>query len=308
MNKALNWLVVLVVLVVLMLLASALTGPNGTKLQGVAWILWTAIAAILIYALYFATASSPIWTVGTRQVVYMAIGAALYGIFSWLFNGTVFVVPSVSLVSIRPAIALPVFFGFVFGPVVGFFTGAVGNILGDFLTGWGVFPVWDIGNGLIGLIAGLVLLFPNRRQSLNTLTWIVAALTLVARAIVLIRPVVPHPFTGEETNFTGFAWVILIGGVLALGARWVLARYGPDVAAINVWGALGILIGIGFASFADIWVNGYSFFVAMVGEFAPAAGPNLINAAILSPILLAAYAAIQARTGRATGLPSPGGK
>jgi uncharacterized membrane protein len=298
MKKALTWLIVLVVLVVLMLIASALTGPNGTKLQGVAWILWTAIAAVLIYALYFATAANPAWEVGTRQVVYMAIGAALYGIFAFLFNGTVFVVPSVSLVSIRPAVAIPVFFGFVFGPVVGFFTGAVGNILGDFLTGWGVFPVWDIGNGLIGLVAGLVVLFADRRKALNTFTWIVAGLTLIALALIIIRPVVQDPFGSAERNFFGFVWVMLIGGVLALGARWVLARFGEDVAAISVWGALGILIGIGFAAIADIWINGYPFFVAMVGEFAPAAGPNLINASILSPILLGAYTAIQSRTGR----------
>jgi uncharacterized membrane protein len=298
MKKALTWLIVLVILVALMLIASALTGPNGTKLQGVAWLLWTAIAAVLIYALYFATAANPAWEVGTRQVVYMAIGAALYGIFAFLFNGTVFVVPSVSLVSIRPAVAIPVFFGFVFGPVVGFFTGAVGNILGDFLTGWGVFPVWDIGNGLIGLVAGLVMLFPDRRKALNTFTWVVAGLTLIALALIVIRPVVRDPFGDAEKNFFGFVWVMLIGGALALGARWVLARFGEDVAAISIWGALGILIGIGFAAIADIWVNGYPFFVAMVGEFAPAAGPNLINASILSPILLGAYTAIQSRTGR----------
>jgi len=71
------------------------------------------------------------WEVGTRQVVYMAIGAALYAILSYLFNGTVFVVPSVSQVALRPAIAIPMFFGYAFGPVVGFFTGAVGNMFGE---------------------------------------------------------------------------------------------------------------------------------------------------------------------------------
>lgn len=30
----------------------------------------------------------------------------------------------------------------VFGPVVGFFIGAVAHLLGDFVTGWGVFPAW----------------------------------------------------------------------------------------------------------------------------------------------------------------------
>jgi hypothetical protein len=297
-SKIWTWLIVLVVLAALMWVASALTGPEGTKLQGLTWLLWVVIAGVVIYILYFATSQSEAWAVGTRQVVYMAIGAALYGIFSWLFNGTVFVVPSVSLVSIRPAIALPIFFGYAFGPVVGFFTGAVGNILGDFITGWGVYPVWDIGNGLIGLVAGLVMLFPDRRKSLNILTWLVGVLVLAAIGIILVSPVIPHPWTGEQTNYLPWVWVVVIGGVLALAARFLMKPLGEDTAAINLWGALGIIIGIGFAAFADIWVNGYTFFVAMVGEFIPAAGPNIINAAILAPILLAAYKAVQARTGR----------
>ncbi len=297
-SKIWTWLIVLVVLAALMWVASALTGPDGTKLQGLTWLLWVAIAGVFIYILYFATSQSEAWAVGTRQVVYMAIGAALYGIFSFLFNGTVFVVPSVSLVSIRPAIALPIFFGYAFGPVVGFFTGAVGNILGDFITGWGVYPVWDIGNGLIGLVAGLVMLFPDRRKSLSTLTWLVGVLVLAAIGIIVLGPVVMHPWTGEEIPRMPWVWVVVIGGVLALAARFLMKPLGEDTAAINLWGALGIIIGIGFAAFADIWVNGYTFFVAMVGEFIPAAGPNIINAAILAPILLAAYKAVQARTGR----------
>jgi len=35
-----------------------------------------------------------------------------------------------------------------------------------------------------------------------------------------------------------------------------------------------------------------------VGEFIPAAGPNLIFAAILIPLLVAAYAAMRKQTGR----------
>jgi uncharacterized membrane protein len=279
-----------------MWIASLLTGPEGTKLQGLAWLLWTLIAAVLIYIVYFATADSEAWVVGTRQVVYMAIGAALYGVLTWWANAAA--LPSVSLVSLRPTVCLPIFFGFVFGPVVGFFTGAVGNILGDFLTGWGVYPVWDIGNGFMGLVPGLVLLFADKKRSLNALTIAVAVLVVIAMAIILINPVVPHPWTGEETNFGGWVWVFLIGGVVVIVGRFVLERAGVDLAAVNIWGTLGIIVGIGFASIADIWINGYTFFVAMVGEFTPAAGSNILNAMILTPILLAAYQAVQARTGR----------
>jgi hypothetical protein len=45
-------------------------------------------------------------------------------------------------------------------------------------------------------------------------------------------------------------------------------------------------------------VNGYSLVTAVVGEFLPAAGPNLIQAAILVPLLLVAYRVVQKQTGR----------
>jgi hypothetical protein len=38
--------------------------------------------------------------------------------------------------------------------------------------------------------------------------------------------------------------------------------------------------------------------VAVVGEYLPSAGPNLIFAAILVPLLVAAYAAVQRQSGR----------
>ena len=71
-----------------------------------------------------------------------------------------------------------------------------------------------------------------------------------------------------------------------------------DVAAAVTWSMLGNILGIGFAAISDIWINGFSPAVAIVGEFLPAAGPNLIFAAILVPLLVAAYAAVQRQTGR----------
>ncbi|MFQ6057566.1 MAG: ECF transporter S component [Anaerolineae bacterium] len=97
-----------------------------------------------------------IWAVGTREVVYMAIGAALYAVFSWVFN--FLQIPGAANVAVRPAVVIPLFFGAVFGPWVGFFTGFVGNIIGDLLSGWGFWLWWDIGNGLMGLLAAFALL------------------------------------------------------------------------------------------------------------------------------------------------------
>lgn len=95
-----------------------------------------------------------LWTFGTREVVYAAIGAALYGLFSYLTN--VLQIPGAANVSIRPAIAIPMFFGVAFGPIVGFIAGAVGNSLSDALSGYGFWPWWSFGNGLIGLFPGLI--------------------------------------------------------------------------------------------------------------------------------------------------------
>ncbi len=293
-NRAVVWLIVLVVFVVVLALASMMT--SGDKIQGVAPIGVTAIGLIGVFIVYLVTAQSDAWEVGTRQVVYMAIGAALYGVFNYIFN--TIPMPSVSQVALRPSICIPVFFGYVFGPVVGFFTGAVGNILGDFITGWGVYPAWDVGNGLIGMVPGLVLLFADKKRSLDFLTWVVGILIIIVAALVFINPRVPGPWTGEIEDFSFWAWAFIVGGVVVIAGRFILERAGEDLAAINLWGTLGIIVGIGFAALADIWVNGYSFATAIIGEFAPAAGPNILNSMILSPILLAAYQAIQSRTGR----------
>jgi len=93
---------------------------------------------------------------GTREVVFAAIGAALYGVLSWATN--VLQIPGAGNVSVRPAVVIPMFFGVVFGPIVGFISGALGNIIGDLLSGGQFWPWWDLGNGIQGLFPGLIFL------------------------------------------------------------------------------------------------------------------------------------------------------
>lgn len=267
--------------------------------------LFVVLGLLIAFAIYFATRDNPAWEVGTREVVWMAIGAALYAVFSWLFNGTVFVVPSLSQVSLRPAIAIPMFFGYAFGPVVGFFTGAVGNMFGDALTGFGLSPQWSIGNGLVGFIAGLALLFKDRKKSLDTVLWIGGVLAVLTVAIFLINRNQPNMlFFDPGNNIFGDATIsifagvaIIVGFLLVLVVRYAF-RSNLDVAAAVTWGMLGNILGILFAALSDIWINGFSLPAAIVGEFLPAAGPNLIFAAILVPLLVAAYAAVRRQSGR----------
>lgn len=122
------------------------------------------------------------WKIGRRELIAMHVGAALYGGLSWLTN--IFQLGTADL-QIRPGVAVPIVFGFVFGPVVGFVTGAVGNFFGDMLSGYLPYPAvtpignplldalrgyllnWQIGNGLMGLIPGLAALFYRRYFSLK---------------------------------------------------------------------------------------------------------------------------------------------
>jgi uncharacterized membrane protein len=262
------------------------------------------VGLLIAFGIYYATRENPVWTVGTREVVYMAIGAALYALFSWLFNGTVFVVPAISQVALRPAIAIPMFFGYAFGPVVGFFVGAVGNMFGDAITGFGLFPQWSLGNGLIGFISGLAMLFPDKKKSLNNLLIVGGVLAALAVVVYVFNPVVPNMmFFDPDNNIFGDATItifaaasIVVGFLLVLGIRLFVKN--DDIAAAVVWGMLGNLVGIGFAAISDIWINGYSVPTTIVGQFLPAAGPNLIFAAILVPLLVVAYSAVQRQTGR----------
>jgi len=214
-------------------------------------------------------------------------------------------VPSVSQVALRPAIAIPMFFGYTFGPAVGFFTGAVGNMFGDALTGFGLSPQWSVANGLVGMIAGMALLFPDKKKGINTVLIVSAVLAVIGAIFYALNTQQANMMFFDanagifgDAKITVFAGLsVIIGLVLVLIVRFGFGG-NIDVAAAVTWSMLGNLLGIGFAAISDIWINGFSLPVAIVGEFLPAAGPNLIFAAILVPILVAAYAAMQRQTGR----------
>jgi hypothetical protein len=320
--------------------------------------LFVVVGCLIALAVYLATRQNDAWKVGTREVVWMGIGAALYAVFSWLFNSSVFLIPSVSQVALRPAIAIPMFFGYAFGPVVGFFSGAVGNMVGDALTGFGRSPQWSIANGLIGLIAGMPLLFANKKRSMDVVVIIGAVLAALAALLYFLKPTtanlnyfnpVDNTFGETQITFLAGAGALLIGLLLILVARFLprifpvfagtlagglvlVAIFGfipitmttvawiivfiigavigflltrriamaksEDIVIAVVWAMLANIIGIGFAALSDIWINGYSPATAIVGEFLPAAGPNLIFAAILVPLLVVAYASVQRQSGR----------
>lgn len=308
MTTSVKLLISLIATLVILILV-AIIGPlfnDWLQLDATAFLrfAFVGIGLAIVYVVYLFTKENKAWEVGTREVVYMAIGAALYAIFSYLFNGTVFVVPSVSQVALRPAIVIPMFFGYAFGPVVGLFSGAVGNMFGDALTGFGLSPQWSVGNGLIGMISGMHMLFPSRKRSMDLVLAISGVLTLLFAGVYLLnRNQANLMFFDDANNIYGDAQITLFAGLaIVIGFLLILAVRlffkNENVATAVTWAMLGNILGIGFAAISDIWINGYSFAVAIVGEFLPAAGTNMLFAAILLPLVVVAYEAIQKQSGR----------
>jgi len=122
------------------------------------------------------------WSVTTRTIVYAAIGAAILGFMNSITYGIG--IPGTE-VQVRPHYGLLTFFGFAFGPIVGFLTGFVGNVIGDQLTGWGAFTSWhwSVANGLVGLVAGL---FPFLVASRMTSTGSKALVAALAGAVAVV--------------------------------------------------------------------------------------------------------------------------
>ncbi len=284
-NRAITWLAVLIVFVILLALANRFT--DGEMFYGIAPTTTIAVSLSGLFGLYLATAASDAWRIGPGQVAYMTLGAALYTVIAYFFNDLLDI--SVGQVVLSLQVCIPILFGYVFGPAVGFFTGAIGTLLGDFVAGWGVFPAWAIGIGLTGLVPGLVTIFTDERRNLPFLTTLVVLTVAISAAIVFIHPEVPEPWTGEVEDFSFWGWGLLISGAVMLANRFLLEQVSLALAAVNLWGTLGIVVGNGFAALAHIWINEYTLGTALIGEFAPGAANDMLNLVIFTPLVLVAY-------------------
>lgn len=138
------------------------------------------------------------WTFGTREVVFAAIGAALYGVLSWATN--ILALPAAGNISLRPAVAIPMFFGVAFGPVVGFLAGFVGNVLGDFLSGYGFWWAWDLGNGIMGMIPGLIFMMMTDYKSWPNI-WKAEVMVVIGAVVGMLVPsLLEIPLSGIDLN------------------------------------------------------------------------------------------------------------
>ncbi len=238
----------------------------------------------------------------SRAVVRMATGAALYGVLSWLTN--VVPMPSISLVSLRPAIVVPIFFGYTWGPAVGFFSGLVGNAIGDTLTGWGFYPTWVIGNGVLGAVPGLArlpavarvlggrggaphVLAASALAGLSALSWMMRGVTEPLSE----RTFLPADFVPSEHA----DWPLYLA--LLVAVVWLFVRGRPTAEAV-LWGLFGIIGGIGTAALLDVPYNRLTFEATMIGQFLPATLGNAVILVVLFPPLVRSYRRALERAGR----------
>src|SRR5688500_436158 len=87
-----------------------------------------------------------------RHFGVMIIGSILYALAIYLT--AILDIPGADNVQLRPGVAIPILCGAFFGPAAGFISGFAGNLAADQVLGWGWWPFWYIGNGVMGLAAG----------------------------------------------------------------------------------------------------------------------------------------------------------
>ena len=145
---------------------------------------------------------SSLWSIDSRVIVYSAIGAALYGVLVGVFKVPV---PGTTAVDVRPAFALVPFFGYAFGPIVGFFTGLVGNMIGDQISGWGLLTSynWSLANGVVGLLAGLAPIYLASMMDKSLAQKAVAGAIAGAVAVVIGLLVVFSDIVKDGLDFNG---------------------------------------------------------------------------------------------------------
>jgi energy-coupling factor transport system substrate-specific component len=109
-----------------------------------------------------------VWRFSNKEIVQVATGAFFYAVFFWILKTWPVSFPAGNLtLSVSPAIAIPIFMGLLFGPIVGGLTGLIGQTLGGIVSASGFSWPWVVGVGLVGLIAGLAVYVVRDYKTVN---------------------------------------------------------------------------------------------------------------------------------------------
>ncbi|MEI7667898.1 MAG: ECF-type riboflavin transporter substrate-binding protein [Erysipelotrichaceae bacterium] len=157
----------------------------------------------------------------TKTIVGVAIGAALFGVL--MVYGGVKIFTNTSL---STALLIPVIVGALFGPLPAFVACFLGNVLADTLGAWGYWWDWSIGNGVLGLLIGLLPLYGAR----------------IALGKFTIKHAVIYSLIAIFGNILAFGVITPIFTVLFYGGELTITLFQAQVAA---YANAGVLIFLG---------------------------------------------------------------
>jgi len=138
----------------------------------------------------------------TRTIDAVAVGAALFGVLM-VFGG----IQIFTNTSLTTAMFVPVIVGGMFGPVPAMATLLVGNIIADFIGGWGMWFDWSIGNAVLGFCVGLLPVYGARIMDgvFTTVQKIIYAVCCVLGNVLafgIVTPIFSVLFYGGELKLT----------------------------------------------------------------------------------------------------------
>ena len=138
----------------------------------------------------------------TQTLVAVAVGAALFGVLM-VFGS----IPVFANTMLTTAMIVPVVVGGLFGAVPAFVTMAIGNFIADLIGGWGFWPAWAVGNGVLGLFVGALPLYGARiDEGIFTVKHaiIYAVLVVIGNGVAfgLVAPVLTAILLAAELELT----------------------------------------------------------------------------------------------------------
>jgi HAMP domain-containing protein/uncharacterized membrane protein len=198
-------------------------------------------------------------TAAGRILLWGCVWGVVYGLLNSLSN--MFLLPSAPFISLRPQIALPMAVGILIHPGAGFLAGFTGNMIGDGLSGFGIWKFWNwhLANGLIGFLPGLIRYLGVARiatvRDFGVLETGVIAASAVSVAAAVLLDVLFLRYMAFPASF--HAWIlpafltnaingfILVPVILILARRIVLSLEIRTILLVTILLLLAVLVTAG---------------------------------------------------------------
>ena len=156
-------------------------------------------------------------TWNTKTIVAIAIGAALYGVL--MVYGGIRVTTNTSLTT---AMIVPVVVGALFGPLPAALAAGCGNVVADFIGGWGFWFDWSFGNLVLGYFVGLLPVYGAKIEDgifgvKHAIIFAILAVLGNALGFGIVTPVLTVAFYSSELTITWVqAWSAIVSNASVL--------------------------------------------------------------------------------------------